>query len=467
MADDRRCLKSPTRWPQRLWVWCLALGCACQSAAALAEDAPKAPPAGGADAEDDGLPPGYEPPRDQSEIMLLEKELLTPDERKQLKRDAKNYTSQLRKGEMRTDEEKALVRNGIRYRLDMLTIPDNRKKLHMLREELVRQDLQPAGMLLSKPKDVVTFREQLMQMVVDETAKLFDNNLYVRIQAALILGELNLIDDNSKMVGMQLKLEAFAPAAKPLCAVLLDPEQPEDVKVPAVLSLIRILRLGKPDVNLKREIANAIIAELKRTNTHRWYQMRLAEALGHIDAPTLDLERQPFIYQALDSTVKDPRRALRVRVAAAWSLGRHPLDASVDLKQLTQDLVVLGLDVAVSFNQNPNEPQAKRWVAMLYLAFQAKDADDLLADRSRKAGLLNYPAAAVPAKEAYTQVLPVIQSVWNGQQISPEKIQGLEKWLETHGVKRAEPPPSDKESQQPATSNALADPPPAIGGDGP
>jgi hypothetical protein len=450
---------------------------ACQTAAfaetesaapATAETETSDPPATESDARA-GLPPGYEPPADPTPIMLIEKELLTPDERKQGKKDKGKYRTKLRNGELRNDDDKAIVRNGIRYTLNELTVPENRKNIHKFRAELTGSggDLSAAGNLLEKKQDVQSFRQQLLQMVVQETVKLFDNNTLVRVQAALILGELNLIEDSQKMKDM-FKGEsipmAFAPAAKPLSAVLEDPEQPEDVKIAAILSLVRILRLGNPDVNQKREIANAVIGELKRTNSHWWYQMRLAETLGHIDVPTLDLDRQPFIYQALDAVLKDPNRPLRVRAAAAWSLGRHPLDPSVNLKELSQSMVVLGLDLAEWHNKHPQESQAKRIGLLLYFAFQAKDNSDKLADRSRKAGLMNSPSAAASAKEAYAQILPVVQAIWNGQSVSPEKIQSLEKWLKTNGVERRLPSePKQPEPRTPSPS-AQNEPPENLGG---
>ncbi len=472
VAEDRRCPKSLTRCAPPFGVWCLALGMVCQAAAfAQPEAAEPETPAAAAPEVDPraGLPAGYQPPADPTPIMKIEKELLTPDERKQLARAKGKYRTKLRNGELRSDEDKTIVRNGIRYTLNELTIPENRKNIHKFRGELTGSggDMSAAGSLLNKKQDVQSFRQQLLQMVVEETVKLFDNNTLVRVQAALILGELNLIEDNEKMkslFGTEPLPIAFAPAAKPLCAVLQDSEQPEDVKIAATLSLVRILRLGNPDVNQKREIANAVIGELKRTNTHWWYQMRLAETLGHIDSPTLDLDRQPFIYQALDSLLKDPDRPLRVRASAAWSLGRHPLDPSVNLKQVGQDLVLFGLDLAEAFNKNPRQLQAKRLGTLLYLAFHAKDDGDKLADRSRKAGLLNSPAAAAASKEAYAQILPVVQGIWNGQPISPEKIQSLEKWLKSNGVERPAPSvPKKTESLIPAPSAKL-DPPEEVGG---
>src|SRR5262249_54780003 len=164
------------------------------------------------------------------------------------------------------------------YRLNELTLTKNRKQLTDKRLLLTGtgKDLATAGKRLEKPDLIREFRRKLLQIVVEETRPLLgeDYNFAVRVQAALILGELNLMEpDEQKEVG----LEAFAPAAKPLCRVIEDPKQPEGVKIVSVLSLIRILHLAALNVEQKREIATALVSELNRKGTNYWYQTRLAE----------------------------------------------------------------------------------------------------------------------------------------------------------------------------------------------
>ncbi len=376
-----------------------------------------------------GLPPGYQAPRDPPASMLEEKNLLTPEEREQFKKElSAKYSKPTRNGEIRGAEVQAGIRNGIRYRLNELTIAKNRRDLPKIRERLTIQDLRQAGSTAGmKVEALREFRRQLLQMVVDETEHLFDNNYYVRLQAALLLGELNLMEEDPAKGFVR---EAFPPAAKPLCRVILDPEQPEAVKIVSVLSLIRIVRQGNPNVEQKRDIATAVVSELKRTETHYWYQSRLAEVLGSIDVP-LDLNREPFVFNVLNSVLKDRnQRDLRVRVQAAWSLGRHPLVPQVDLPQLAADLAAVGLDLAQEHAKNPGQAHWKRSAVTLYFAFKAKNKTDMEATRQREGGLLNNPQAAAPAKEAYDQLLPVITSLINGDRVAPELIQSLGKWVD-------------------------------------
>jgi hypothetical protein len=423
-----------------------------EAAAEAAEaDEPEKP----APTEDTGLPENYQPPGEIPDEIVLEKNLMTPEEREEFKKKSlSSFRSKLRSGDFRTDELKDLIRRGIRYQLDELTIAAKRRELPKIRDRFVNQHLRNAGAIANLKADQLRdFRSELLSMVTEETAKLFDNNLYVRIQAAILLGELNLVEgDPAKGV----KAEAFAPAAKPLDQVLLDPKQFEGVKLAAVLSLTRILRKGNPNAALKQEIASALISELKRDpkETHPWYQARLAEALGAVDV-SLDLDRQPFVYNALDAVLNDQNRALGVRIQAAWSLGRHPIPPGVNLTQLANDIAAVGLALAKDYERNPAAPSARRQAVTLYLAFQAKDAEDMDATRQHKGGLLNLnpappAAAAAEIKETYQQLLPIVVPILYGQRIAPEQVQTLEKYVQS------KPPKSPKPEGQPVGNTGAA-----------
>ena len=94
-----------------------------------------------------------------------------------------------------------------------------------------------------------------------QAAPLLDNqNFYVRLHIAILLGQLDLTDENSKLGFRQ---EAFVPAAVPLVKFLANPAQPESIKVPVVNGIVRILRLGSPNVVERTNIASAIISHLR------------------------------------------------------------------------------------------------------------------------------------------------------------------------------------------------------------
>lgn len=384
-----------------------------------------------------GLPYDYEPPRGPHPLMELEKNLLTPEERKNFKKDLQKYQSRLRNGDLRDETARTETRKGVRQRLNEMTQASNRKRLTKLRKDLTFGDLYTAGKFLQKPDLILEYRRKLLPIVVEETQNLFDNNYYVRLQAAYILGELNEVEED---VPKDIKPVAFAPAFKPLCKVLLDPEQPEDVKIACVLSLIHILHQGNPNVEQKREIALAVVSELKREDTSWWYQMRLAESLGYNDV-ALDLNLKPFVYDALIAVVKDPNRHLRPRVQAAWSLGRVPLDKGVNIQQTVVDITALGHELALAKNAAPALPGWQRCGWVLYLAYEKKGADDLNAKRDQKGGLLNNPAAKADANEAFKTLVPILRELIAGKSATADQVQELEKWLQQKGWKT--PPNED------------------------
>lgn len=450
VSDDRNsaCFPEPASVLRGLCaIVCLSGACLCwiltgsvAEAQAPPRTTPKAAPAPVAPAVDPntGLPTDYVVPRETPDIMKIDKQLLSPDDRARIKREfSRNYQRLLWNGELRDDTSTANVRNGVRYRLNEMTLPENRKKITDLRLLLTGtgKDLSTAGRKLDKADAIREFRRKLMKIVVEETEQLFDNNLAVRVQAALILGELNLMEEDA---AKGIKTEAYAPAAKPLCKVLTDPDQPQGVKIVCVLSLIRILNLGNPNVAEKLEIAQALVSELKLKPDEDdwWYQARLAEALAFVDV-TLDLDREPFVFNALLNVVKDRDRHLQTRVKAAWALGRHPLEKTVNASAMTVEVAALALDLAQAQAAQPKETIWRRCAADLYLAFNPKDAGELNAKRDRPAGLRNEPVCKAAAEEAYAQVLPVVREMIAEKIVPPERVQQLGKWLQAKGHQQA------------------------------
>lgn len=384
------------------------------------------------------LPLGYVPPADPPESMLLEKNLLTPEERTQYAKELnKNYKSRMRNGDLRSEDSQAAVRNGIRYRLNELTIAKNKPELSKHRLELSYQDLRQAGTAAGfNFEQLRTFRREFLQMIVDETEPLFQNNYYSRIQAAILLGELNWMEEDYPR-GTRNPVEAFPPAGKLLAKVVLDPDQPEAVKIAAVLSMIRIVRHSSPNVEENRDIATAAVSELKRTDSFYWYQERLAELLGQVNI-TRNLDGETFIFDVLRSVLKDSDRNIQVRVQAAWSLARHPLMPAGEAPQVMNDVAALGLEFAQLHAEDPEAPYWKRLAFMLYLTFQPENANDKDASRQRPGGFLNHPSTRDLSKEVYQQLLKIIVPILNDQKVTDEEIQNLGKWMESRS-----PKPSD------------------------
>lgn len=378
------------------------------------------------------LPPGYVPPAEPHPSLLIDKPLLSPDELTRLEKELgvrqQRYRDALTpKGGIVNDQTKEYIRTGIRYRLGLLTLKENRNDLARLREDLTVRDLERTGKLFDKAKDIEELRKFVMKEITEQATQLLDNNFYVRLQAVILLGELDLLPDDE---GKRLSLQAYTPAAIPLLQVVTDPEQPVEVKIPAVVGLYRILLLGKPDVQLRARIAEAFVSELKKSDTHWAYQARLAHALTGIDR-IYDLQQKPFVIQALAMVISDPQRDWRARAEAARSLGRVPMDGSINVKLLAHEIAKLGNDMAKAYEQNPKEHYWKMAFWNLYMAFQAYDEFDKDAERKRKGGLLNNPVTRQAAvREAYEKVVPLVRAVLLDQPIPPETQQDIAKWLE-------------------------------------
>lgn len=373
------------------------------------------------------LPKDYKIPPEKPDVLTTHEPLLTPEEIKALKSIEGRYKSLIRGGTGQLkDDEKAIIRKGIQYRMALLCEKDNLQNLHTKREDLTIRDLQQAGRL-TPAADVRNFRRFILAEVLKQAEPLLKKNLYVRIQCATLIGELDLTEADPQR---NLSLDAFADGVPILAKVLADPDQPEPVKIAAARSIVRLLRFGVPSVQQKHEVANAITAELKDEKKFFWYQLRLVEALSLLDT-TLDLaNRKPFIVDTLRMVMNDPKRDWQVRSMAARSLGRVPFDPSVNIPAVMYDLAQFAQNMAKAAQQQPQNEQWKTNFWWLYLAFNAQDGNDKDATRKLKGGLRNNPATATGCDPIYQMVHPITNALLNGQQVTVPMVKALEDWLQ-------------------------------------
>jgi hypothetical protein len=374
----------------------------------------------------DGLPLNYKPPANPPAVMELQEPLLTEQLKGDWKKIRTKYGTALRNGSM-TDADKAIITTGLTYRLYAMAEPENLRDLHERRGELSGTDLGQAGKLLTKAEDVKAFRTYLLGQVVKIGAPLAKNNLNTRYQYATLLGELDLVPEDQTR---NLKHETYTPGCDPLIKILDDPEQPQAVKIAAARSLVRLLRLGDCPVELRQRVATSVVAELAKTDTHYWYQMRFAEALSALDI-TLDLvNRKPIMVSVLSDVVRDPNRDFRARAKAAKALGRVPFDPQVDISGLMRDLMQFALELANAAQQDPQNPQWKQCFWDLYLTYMPADARDRDATKKLPAGLLANKQAASAAQPTYKLILPMVNTVIAGKPIAVPDLQNLQGWLQ-------------------------------------
>ena len=241
---------------------------------------PKGKPTGGAGAKpavpkgaaaplvinSEELPPNYTPPKDRNPLLDLDMPIALPDELEKLKKEDGKFQQVLNKAQS-DDAGKAIIKAGIRYRLAQMTLKENyqaensKKQAYFittLRNNL-RRDLNGAGSAAKdlKPAAITEFRRNLMLEFVKQAAPLLENNLYVRIQVVILMGELELVvGDASKGIAT----EAFTPVFDTFVKVILDPKQDVSVKIAAVNGLTRILKIGTANVNERTRIAEAVIS---------------------------------------------------------------------------------------------------------------------------------------------------------------------------------------------------------------
>ena len=388
------------------------------------------------------LPADYVPPKEKNPLADLDMPIASPDELEKLKKEDGKFQPVLNKAQS-DDASKAVIRNGIRYRLAQMCQAENFKieNLHKLYEMRVklRSYLNNAGSAAKdlKPDDLKKFRLFVMQELVKQATPLLENNLYVREQVVILMGlELELVQEDTRKA---VSAEAFTPAFDPLVKTILDPKQPESVKLLAVNALTRILKIGTPNVNERTRIAEALIAELAKPGTHWWYQMRLSGALGSV---ALDQLKQPIVVTALKDVVSDPKRTWTVRAEAAKSLGRIPLPPASDPSSVVRAIADLALQLAKAAQQKPEDPQWKTAFWKVYLAFMPLDAKDTDATKTIKAGLLNNVTASGAAKVPYGLIVPMVSAILKDLRLTAAQLSALEAWLKP-AAGTGNPPPTD------------------------
>lgn len=405
--------------------------------------------------EDAGLLPGLIQAREELPEMKIINELITEgDELKFRKETERAFLDALKSANPSlTDAEKKALDAGARFHIYRFTLkkyfeeePPTKKgppgastpktappreRLHDLRKTLIDQ------IKLHAKNPVV--REYFLKQLTERGAELLDNNLVVRQNIILLLGQLPL-DNGQPTKRPPVEPAPYVAAYPVLLKVIKDDKQHEVLKITALVGLLRICRLGlaaaDPANDKKRaEIAMALVPELAKKNTHYWYQFRLAECLG-VAGVTYDPANKtnPIVLQTLAEVVADKNRRWLPRCESAKAIGRLPLDNSLNMTPVLFEIVKLGYDMAQAHNANPKkEDWPYHFIYQLYLSFKATNANERIAGGKRKAGLLE-GIPSKEAKDAYEQVLQMaLQFTGNpGQQFGAQQLNSFDTWLKNH-----------------------------------
>ncbi|WP_166821191.1 HEAT repeat domain-containing protein [Thalassoroseus pseudoceratinae] len=459
---------------------------------AFAQNAPVRP--AGQKPNAPALPPGYAPPSAAPPVFTFQKALLDEDTQKSLKRSAIGITTTLRgQGNGLSPQDKKKIQDWAKLRVYEMTMPEHftppvvkyttdrpkpgemnaggaegflpdgggfpgpgtqprpepeKKKIPRfdsvadVREKLERE-LRSTGSLASRTDQVKMIRTVVCKEVAARAEEVLDNNYWVRLNAVILLGNLNVLEDDGRRGTTR---QAYAPAYKPLVKVLLTPtggqldQQHESVKIRAALGLKNIaLTASLADLGVldKDEIARALISELKQPNNHWWYKQSLIQALSAVDLVQDAKNAKPIILEALGDVLTDQNQELIVRAYAAKALGRIPLPGTVEWPTLAHRIVQLAKEVAETYQKSPGRADLREALWCIYLAFKPETHLEIqrYSGRKQKAGFLSNTVPAV-INEAYQQVVPLASHAINqpvqGQaaQIPAEQIATLTQWLQ-------------------------------------
>lgn len=369
------------------------------------------------------LPGDFEPPKPKPEVMEINRPLVPEAELEALRKVDSKFKAACSKSSWKDAASQEALRGGVKYRLAQFTLPEQRDKWMSVRDELMRQvDLM--GKLANSADDTRAARNFLLTELVKQCTLLLDNNFHARLHAVYILSQLNLTDEDSKR---NLKTVAFLPAIEPLLTVIKDPNQPEAVKIPAVLGVVRILAHTDADVKTKQAAAAVLVAELANEKAHPWYQRRLAFALSVVDI-AVDLNRKPILVDALVKVISDSKRDWVTRAEAARSLGRVSYDpAVVDTKNVLTAIASFAADASAKAQQSAKNPHWKSVFLRLYLAFKEADATDRDSERKGPGGLLNRPQFnQANVKQVYRPVVEVLNASLAGEPIPVDALKELQ-----------------------------------------
>ena len=406
----------------------------------------------------DWLPPTFQPLPEPLAIMSLEQPIVTKDELAKLKKDfAGKFTKALRDCDLSANG-KQIIEGGVRFKLAEMTLQEKKKdlpdfyKLPELHKTLMREITTGIGSPSVKPADVALMVQFVNQEIVKQIPELLTNNFYVRLHAVLILSEMD-----------------FAPAHVLLLQVIQakdiqdDPikGQPQAIKIAAMQGLVRILRFTAPPVKDRTVIAMAIVDELKKIDTHWWYQLRLIEGLRHMTVAIDAGNNKPFVIDALLAVIKDPKRSWPVRAKACYALGRVPIPAAVNPADVVTAIADCALQLSNASQARPNNPVWKNCFWDLYLAFKpdgTKDKDgkdkDLEAEKKIAGGLLaRFKQAAQPA---YEVIVPICSGVIQGKAPDPGDVMKLGAFVKSR-LGQAGPIPKEdaQKTQEPPKNNTV------------
>jgi hypothetical protein len=228
-----------------------------------------------------------------------------------LKRSRQKIVEILRKETVAAADGEVLNRYYRNFAFARWRRPENMGQLPQFRREL-RIDL-----TMGKARDVHNWIANLALDVFPRIAANSNAPPVLRVNAALMVGELNLTDP----VG-NASAKPLAAAIDPLVQMVNAKEQIEGVKAAALVGLLRHVELGVEDDDARQQIAAAMVKLVEASTSadegQSWIKSQAIEILGFLGGAG----ENNAVADLLGKTAGDADVALSVRRAAARSLGR-------------------------------------------------------------------------------------------------------------------------------------------------
>lgn len=430
-------------------------------------------------AGDAGLPPGFRPPPQIPKEFGIEKPLVKEDEVTAWKRKRPEFQNAL-SGKLAGNAPK-VIDEGFRVNVLALSLTERRDQLTNDRKAIVRYVDQFV------PDKNVDMKKFACKAIIKHATSLLDGNFHVRLQAAILIGELNLSPEVP--LGVKTKPAVACIDGLPtLLDVIQTPEggvdQPEPVRILATLGAGRLLKEGRHTLKINSKMpadaARRFLTQLEG-NGSDWYHQRLIEAIiqtGLANVPNAQNQQEPVIVEALARILADPGRSLRLRSRAVYLLGRTPMPAGIQAAPIAYATVKLTKQVADELNQRRIKPnQALFYLNDIFLAFKGRPGETTT-DGRKAAGLmstLNQPTT----KSAYEDALPVVQTIFRQFQqagnnglaqatINTSFVEKLNGWMQPDDMAlgAGRPKITDK-MRKPAAATEKAAPPQAKRGGNP
>jgi hypothetical protein len=386
--------------------------------------------------------------KDQTEHEDPPRELITPEKSKAMEgRGDSNFKRAMLLGRRDLPSSK-IIEEGIRVWVYRMTLKENQRKVRTEMGNLLLQ-IRSAARREKRIRRKKEFRTFVCIETVARAKELLDNNNEVRLNAAILISELNVMEPGSRN---NPPAEAYSPGTAVLLEIIQDEKQPIPVKIQAARGITRNALLGVPlfSNQHKNDLVKSIVKELEnakklsRDQAGPWYQARLLETLAAIDLPTVR-NGDPLIFNTLESFLEDTKLDFSVRCMAARSLGRahlvtHP---QINVERLSLKLAKLGLDLTNGFNKSMRVapatfPRWQKYFWDLYVAFHPENDYDKVLYRNRKLGLLAIYPNRKEIQDAYQKILPFAAHVLKqpeqaGIRLLPQnQIQALSNWIKNH-----------------------------------